>query len=71
MPLTGCLASLKGRVAEEDARVIVLMKNAGAIPLATTNCSEMCMWLESNNMVYGRTKNAYHAGRNVGGSSGN
>ena len=46
------------------------MRKAGAIPLAVTNVSELCMWMESSNTVYGRTSNPYHTGRTVGGSSG-
>ena len=46
------------------------MKSAGCILLAVTNVSELCMWMESNNKVYGRTNNPYHTGRTVGGSSG-
>ena len=46
------------------------MKAAGCIMLAVTNVSELCMWMESNNKVYGRTCNPYHTGRTVGGSSG-
>jgi len=54
----------------QDADVIVCMKNAGAIPLAVTNVSELAMWYESSNLLYGRTNNPYHQGRTVGGSSG-
>ena len=43
---------------------------AGAIPLAVTNVSELCMWMESYNKVYGKTNNPYHNGRIPGGSSG-
>ena len=42
----------------------------GAIPIAVTNVSELCMWYESSNLIHGRTDNAYHQGRIVGGSSG-
>ena len=42
----------------------------GAIPIAVTNVSELCMWYESSNLIHGRTDNAYHQGRMVGGSSG-
>ena len=35
-----------------------------------TNVSELCMWMESSNRVYGRTCNPYHGGRTCGGSSG-
>jgi fatty acid amide hydrolase 2 len=46
------------------------MKNAGAIHLAMTNVSEVCMWWESVNAVHGRSRNAYDGRRIVGGSSG-
>lgn len=35
-----------------------------------TNVPELCMWWETSNFIYGRTKNPYHNGRIVGGSSG-
>lgn len=38
--------------------------------LAVTNVSELCLWWESNNNVYGRSKNPYDIHRIVGGSSG-
>jgi fatty acid amide hydrolase 2 len=44
--------------------------DAGAIPLGVTNTSELCMWIESDNRVYGRTSNSYDASRIAGGSSG-
>ena len=55
---------------ETDAPVVAAMKEAGGIMLAVTNVSELCMWMESNNKVYGRTSNPYHTGKTVGGSSG-
>ncbi|EDV98184.1 fatty-acid amide hydrolase 2 [Drosophila grimshawi] len=56
--------------AEQDADAMALMRQAGAIPFALTNVSEVCMWWESNNTVHGRTRNAYDTNRIVGGSSG-
>lgn len=56
--------------AEKDAQAMALMRQAGAIPFALTNVSEVCMWWESNNTVHGRTRNAYDTNRIVGGSSG-
>ncbi|XP_017068843.1 fatty-acid amide hydrolase 2-A [Drosophila eugracilis] len=53
-----------------DADAMALMRKAGAIPIALTNVSEVCMWWESNNTVHGRTRNAYDTNRIVGGSSG-
>lgn len=57
-------------VAEEDADVVKLLREAGAIPLSVTNVSELCMWWESANTIYGRTNNPYRNCRIVGGSSG-
>ncbi|MFT5355185.1 MAG: fatty acid amide hydrolase 2 [Polyangiales bacterium] len=56
--------------AEEDAPVVGRLRAAGGIPLGVTNISELCMWMESNNKVYGRTNNPYDVARIVGGSSG-
>ncbi|ESO02009.1 hypothetical protein HELRODRAFT_184963 [Helobdella robusta] len=69
-PQTSGLLSRKNVTAEIDADTVALLKKAGAIIVATTNISEVCMWYESSNLHYGRTKNAYHRGRIVGGSSG-
>ncbi|XP_076060373.1 fatty-acid amide hydrolase 2 isoform X2 [Oratosquilla oratoria] len=60
----------KDFVAEADADVVQLMRKAGAIPLCVTNVSELCMWWESANKIYGRTSNPYCTYRIVGGSSG-
>lgn len=56
--------------ASEDAKSIALLRKAGAIPIALTNVSELCMWWESTNNLHGRTKNPYDTNRTVGGSSG-
>jgi len=44
--------------------------DAGAIPLGLTNTSELTLWVETENRVYGRTSNAYDPSRTAGGSSG-
>ena len=71
MPNTAGLATrvpLGG--AAKDATAVARLRAAGAIPLGVTNTSELCMWMESANTVYGRTNNAYDPTRIVGGSSG-
>jgi fatty acid amide hydrolase 2 len=70
MPHTSGLVARRGIVAARDAVTVARVRAAGAIPLGVTNLSELCMWMESNNRVYGRTRNPYDAGRIVGGSSG-
>lgn len=57
-------------LAERDATVIARMRLAGAIPLGQTNVPEMAMWMESHNLLYGRTGNPYDYHRTSGGSSG-
>jgi len=69
-PQTGGLLARKGSIADEDATAIARMRSAGAIPLGGTNVSELCMWMESENRVYGRSNNPYDPSRTVGGSSG-
>jgi fatty acid amide hydrolase 2 len=70
MPFTSGLVARKGPPAEQDAVGVARLRAAGAIPLGVTNVSELCMWMESNNRVYGRTNNPYDPRRTVGGSSG-
>jgi fatty acid amide hydrolase 2 len=70
MRSTGGLLARQHNVASEDAVVVRRVRDAGAIVLGTTNVSELCMWMESENQVYGRTSNPYDATRGVGGSSG-
>jgi fatty acid amide hydrolase 2 len=70
MPNTSGLWARRDVVATEDATVVARMRAAGAIPLGVTNVSELCMWFESQNRVWGRTNNAYDARRTAGGSSG-
>ena len=67
---TAGLYRRKDMIASSDADVVCLMRQAGGIPLCVTNVSELCLWWESANYVYGRTKNAYNNSRIVGGSSG-
>ena len=62
-----CRKSIK---ADNDADVIKLMKNAGAILLCITNMSELGLWIETSNRVYGTTKNPYDIRRIAGGSAG-
>ena len=70
MPNCAGLVALKDRRAEADATAVARLKQAGFIPLGVTNTSELTMWIESVNRVYGRTRNAYDPHRTAGGSSG-
>ncbi|KAL8570576.1 hypothetical protein ACOMHN_008933 [Nucella lapillus] len=70
MPNCSGLVSRVGVRAERDSLAVGRLRRAGMIPFACTNVSELCMWYESNNTVYGRTNNAYDHTKIVGGSSG-
>lgn len=70
MPQTGGLYSRRNLIAQEDATVVKRVKEAGTIPLGITNVPELCMWMETYNTFYGRTRNPYDPKRIVGGSSG-
>lgn len=70
MPNTSGLVSRQGQLAKKNATTVERLLAAGAIPLGVTNISELCMWMESDNQVYGRSNNPYNIGHIVGGSSG-
>lgn len=70
LPNSGGLVSRRDLVADNDAVVVRRLRLAGAIPLAVSNCSELSMWWESANKVYGRTCNPFDFSKIVGGSSG-
>ena len=70
------LPNCAGVVARRDHRAshtaptIARLREAGAILLALTNVSELTLWVETENRVYGRTCNPYNPQRTAGGSSG-
>jgi len=70
MPWSAGLVSRRALRAGSDAVTVQRLRSAGAIVLGVTNTSELCMWMESVNRVYGRTTSAYDTGRTSGGSSG-
>jgi fatty acid amide hydrolase 2 len=70
MPHCAGLVARREHRATEDATAVARLRKAGAIVLGVTNTSELCMWVESSNRVYGRSKNPYDPTRIVGGSSG-
>ncbi len=70
MPNTAGLVRRVGLRVADDAPTVARLRAAGAIPLGVSNTSELCMWMESFNKVYGRSNNPYDPERTVGGSSG-
>jgi fatty acid amide hydrolase 2 len=72
MPNASGLWRRRHKVASEDeqATAVTRLRDAGAIVMGVTNTSELCLWMESDNGVYGLTRNPYDLRRTVGGSSG-
>jgi fatty acid amide hydrolase 2 len=70
MPLSGGVPARRDERAAENAPAVARLVGAGAIPLGVTNVSELTLWIESENRVYGRTNNPYDPSRTAGGSSG-
>ena len=60
----------KGEIPREDAVVVGRLRAAGALILGTTNCPEFLMAYETDNLLYGQTRNPWDLERTPGGSSG-
>jgi amidase len=70
LPTTFGHLQFKDHIARSDARVVELLKDAGAIIVGKTNVPPDLADLQSNNPVYGRTNNPHDNSRVAGGSSG-
>ncbi len=70
LPTTFGHVQFKDHIAHRDARVVTLLKQAGAIVLGKTNVPPDLADLQSSNPVYGRTNNPHDHSRVAGGSSG-
>ncbi|MFD6155621.1 amidase [Nocardia sp. NPDC060256] len=70
MPHTAGFVRRQGKTAVRTASAAQRLIDAGAIVLAQTNVSELGIWIESVNRIYGRTSNAHDRRRTAGGSSG-
>jgi len=57
-------------IPEKDATAVTRMKNAGGIPLLKSNIPEFSTFLESDNLVTGRSSNPWNPDYTPGGSSG-
>lgn len=56
--------------AEKDGVSVKRARDAGAIPILTSNVPELCLNWETKNKLIGITRNPYNSTRTVGGSSG-
>lgn len=62
--------SLKNYIPEEDAVVVRLLKDAGAVILGKTNTTTLAMDMQTVNPLFGRTNNPWDIERTPAGSSG-
>lgn len=70
MPTTSGLAYRAELIEQEDAAVVKLLRQEGAIIVAKTNTPALCFCQETNNKLHGRTNNPWDLTRSAGGSSG-
>lgn len=64
------MPSRKAHRATDDAVMVEVLREAGAVFLAKTNVSQALLFHESRNPLFGETKNPWNTDRGPGGSSG-
>jgi len=64
------IPSWRGRIAERDAAMVTLLREAGAVAFGRTNLSQTMLYIEARNPIFGRTANPWSADHTPGGSSG-
>ncbi len=60
----------KGKRSADDAAIVQLLRAAGAVILGRTNVSQLLLFHECRNPVFGQTANPWSADHTPGGSSG-
>ncbi|PCH36161.1 general amidase [Wolfiporia cocos MD-104 SS10] len=63
-------ASWVGQYAECDATIVEILYECGAVPFVKTNLPQTLLWIETNNLLFGRTVNPVNRNLTSGGSSG-
>ncbi len=69
-PTTGGTNALRHFVPKEDAPIVRMLIDAGAIVMGKTNLHELSFGWTSNNLAFGAVHNPYDPSRIPGGSSG-
>ncbi|HEX9578804.1 MAG TPA: amidase family protein, partial [Myxococcales bacterium] len=59
-----------GSKAAADAAMVTALREAGAVVLGRTNLSQLCLYAESRNPLFGQTANPWSLEHTPGGSSG-
>ena len=70
MPWHAGLAAFETRVAERDAEVVALLRQAGAAIIGTLHMEEAALGAKSDNPHFGPVHNPHRIGHSPGGSSG-
>src|SRR5215470_13584412 len=70
LPTTWGVPALAKAVVPTDAPVVERMRAAGGIPIGRTNLPDMALRVHTVSSLHGLTRNPWHPGRTVGGSSG-
>lgn len=69
-PATSGLVAWKDNISEDDALIVKIFREAGAIFHVKTTNPQTLMSLETNSNLYGRTLNPHNRNLTSGGSSG-
>ena len=69
-PATLGVESRRNHHSHKDAVTVAALKHAGCVVLGKTNVPQLLLVQESDNAIYGITKNPWNVGRSPGGSSG-
>jgi len=70
LPSTWGLPSRVGDLAAQIGPLVHRLRSAGAVVVGITNVSQLLLYIESDNPVYGRSNNPWDVARTPGGSSG-
>lgn len=64
------VSARQGQLAQRDAVIVQVAREEGAVLLGKTNVSQLLLFHESDNPLFGRTQNPWDPARVPGGSSG-
>lgn len=70
LPFTAGIGAFRQRIADKDAAVVGMLREAGATIIGTVNMEEAALGATTDNPHFGRTENPHRAGFTAGGSSG-
>jgi fatty acid amide hydrolase len=69
-PTTLGIPSWRERIADRDAALVTVLREAGAVVFGRTNLSQAMLYVEARNPLFGQTANPWSFAHTPGGSSG-